>query len=209
MSEHDAPLELFRRVGTSIDRRKFMGVVGLSALAAAPASAAEAAPPARWAPAEGPNQPVGEAKGIHPGRVVWVHNPQAAKWGGDPEQGAWFEDEATDPVLADRMLRDSLRLLTGAASEAEAWSALFRHYNKTHGRGNTGHRPGEKVVVAPIDIPRLRDERERRTGHDMRAHLRSEMYPYIGKGYLPSSQEHTLTSDDLHARIKTGKQKAP
>ena len=33
--------------------------------------------------------------------------------------------------------------------------------------------PGEKVVVAPIDIAALRAERERRQGHDMLAHFRS------------------------------------
>lgn len=39
--------------------------------------------------------------------------------------------------------------------------------------------PGEKVVVAPINIAALRSERERRVGHDMRAHLRSEMCSYL------------------------------
>ena len=37
---------------------------------------------------------------------------------------------------------------------------------------------GEKVVVAPIDLGALRDARERRQGHDMRAHYRAEVHPY-------------------------------
>lgn len=37
--------------------------------------------------------------------------------------------------------------------------------------------PGEKVVVAPIDLDALRAERARRTGHQMLAHLRTEAYP--------------------------------
>jgi predicted amidohydrolase len=45
--------------------------------------------------------------------------------------------------------------------------------------------PGEKVVVAPIDLAALRQERERRVGHDLRAHLRSEMYPYLRQPGLP------------------------
>lgn len=34
--------------------------------------------------------------------------------------------------------------------------------------------PGEKIVVAPIDLASLRAERERRTGHHMLGHLRTE-----------------------------------
>ena len=37
--------------------------------------------------------------------------------------------------------------------------------------------PGEKIVVAPIDVAALRAERERRTGHHMPGHLRTEAYP--------------------------------
>ena len=36
--------------------------------------------------------------------------------------------------------------------------------------------PGEKIVVGPIDIAALRAERERRIGHHMLAHRRSEAY---------------------------------
>lgn len=43
---------------------------------------------------------------------------------------------------------------------------------------------GERVVVAPIDLASLRAERERRRGHDMRAHLRSEAYRYLSTPWL-------------------------
>lgn len=66
--------------------------------------------------------------------------------------------------------------------------------------------PGEKVVVAPIDISLLRSERERRVGHDMRAHLRSEMYPYLREQYLPPSDAHPLSTENVRSRIKQGKQ---
>src|SRR2546426_9829414 len=36
--------------------------------------------------------------------------------------------------------------------------------------------PGEKIVVAPVDIDALRAERERRSGHHMLGHLRTEAY---------------------------------
>jgi predicted amidohydrolase len=41
--------------------------------------------------------------------------------------------------------------------------------------------PGEKIVVGPIDIPALRAERDRRRGHHMLAHLRTEAYPAYGR----------------------------
>jgi len=124
-----------------------MGAVGLSALALTPAVAQLDSVPARWTPAEKPNQPVGEAKGIFPGRVVWAHDPVVAKWDGDTETGGWWEDRFTEPALAAEMLNDTLRMLTGGKSGKDAWEALFRQYNVTHGRGNVGYRPGEKVTV--------------------------------------------------------------
>jgi predicted amidohydrolase len=36
--------------------------------------------------------------------------------------------------------------------------------------------PGEKIVVGPIDLAALRAERQRRGGHNMLAHLRTEAY---------------------------------
>jgi predicted amidohydrolase len=41
--------------------------------------------------------------------------------------------------------------------------------------------PGEKVVVAAIDLAALRHERQRRRGHQMLAHLRTEAYPVYTK----------------------------
>ena len=47
--------------------------------------------------------------------------------------------------------------------------------------------PGERIVVAPIDITALRHERETRRGHQMLAHLRTEAYPvYATPRYPPA-----------------------
>src|SRR3954469_6255964 len=40
--------------------------------------------------------------------------------------------------------------------------------------------PGERIVVAPIDVSALRHERASRRGHHMLAHLRTEAYPVYG-----------------------------
>src|SRR5438105_238445 len=45
--------------------------------------------------------------------------------------------------------------------------------------------PGERIVVAPVDITALRHERTTRRGHHMLAHLRSEAYPVYGAHIYP------------------------
>src|SRR5919201_1036858 len=45
--------------------------------------------------------------------------------------------------------------------------------------------PGEKIVFGPVDLAALRAERERRRGHHMLAHLRTEAYPAYGKSIYP------------------------
>ncbi len=67
---------------------------------------------------------------------------------------------------------------------------------------------GEKVVVAPIDIGTLRHERARRVGHDMRAHLRSELHTYMRQTYLapPERKDHPLTADNLRKRSARARQ---
>ncbi|MDP6479568.1 MAG: nitrilase-related carbon-nitrogen hydrolase [Phycisphaerales bacterium] len=68
--------------------------------------------------------------------------------------------------------------------------------------------PGEKVVVAPIDIGALRFERERRVGHDMRSHHRPEAYHYAASPGLPPV-EGVLTSDRLRDRIQQSREQHP
>jgi formamidase len=67
--------------------------------------------------------------------------------------------------------------------------------------------PGEKVVVAPIDMAALRHERERRIGHDMRAHLRAGMYPYLQTERLPPADTHPVTMEAIKERIRQGKKR--
>ena len=67
--------------------------------------------------------------------------------------------------------------------------------------------PGEKVVVAPIQLGTLRQERWRRLGHDMRSHLRSEIHTYLGRPYLPPAKpaRQPLTRTSLESRIRQAK----
>src|SRR5688500_19281117 len=54
--------------------------------------------------------------------------------------------------------------------------------------------PGERIVVAPIDISALRHERSVRRGHHMLAHLRTEAYPvYREHQYPPALSDDNST----------------
>lgn len=48
--------------------------------------------------------------------------------------------------------------------------------------------PGEKIVIAPLDLAALRAERERRVGHQMLAHLRTEAYTRVRRPIYPRAE---------------------
>ncbi|HXG68981.1 MAG TPA: hypothetical protein VNJ04_00015 [Gemmatimonadaceae bacterium] len=70
--------------------------------------------------------------------------------------------------------------------------------------------PGERSVVAPIDISALRHERATRRGHQMLSHLRPEAYPvYSAHQYPPAlagAPEARLSYERNLELIETAKQ---
>ena len=83
--------------------------------------------------------------------------------------------------------------------------------------------PGERIVVAPIDISALRHERQTRAGHHMLAHLRTDAYdvyrtrlypPRVVEGSATRSYEENnrlieAAKDTLTARMKTAGRRKP
>ncbi len=97
---------------------------------------------------EGANQPMGTGRGIFPGRVVWVHNAHAVDHSCSNSAGDyWWQDDNTRQSAVDSMVSEAIRALTGAGSDGQAWDALFRYYNRTHGKGDVGYAAGEKIVI--------------------------------------------------------------
>ena len=92
-----------------------------------------------------PNQPIGEGRGIHPGRVAWIHAPGVAKW--DGHTGLWVEDRWNDQAKADAMIPHAVMQLTGESTAKKAWKSLFKYFNQTHGRGNRGYKKGEMIAI--------------------------------------------------------------
>ena len=100
---------------------------------------------AAFTPAESANSPIGVAKGIYPGRVVWIHEPSATNW--DGSTGRWWDDDNTDQGTVDLMVSKSIQTLTGEPNDMCAWDALFRHFNQTNGFGDVGYQYGERVAI--------------------------------------------------------------
>ncbi|HEY1404240.1 MAG TPA: nitrilase-related carbon-nitrogen hydrolase [Pyrinomonadaceae bacterium] len=71
--------------------------------------------------------------------------------------------------------------------------------------------PGERIVVAPVDISALRHERAARRGHHMLAHLRTEAYPVYSAHVYPPPRAHEAgaslsyeTNNELIEEAKRG-----
>ena len=102
-------------------------------------------------PDDGPNQPIGSAKGIFPGRVVWVWNPDATNENfehNDFKNYSWFVDpENNNPDVIAKMFRDGIFKLTGEKTVEKSWSALFRFFNNKKLGKEKEYTKGEKIFI--------------------------------------------------------------
>jgi len=95
-----------------------------------------------------PNQPIGEGKGIFPGRVVWVRDSTAVNQQYTNQTSTyWWNDVNSNQTAINNMVSKAIKTITGKESDLEAWDAIFRYYNITHGRGDVGYSAGEKIVI--------------------------------------------------------------
>ncbi|MDY6971534.1 MAG: DUF362 domain-containing protein [Thermodesulfobacteriota bacterium] len=95
-----------------------------------------------------PNDPIGVARGIYPGRVVWAHDPRATDWDGPGVgDGHWWESKNTNLARVDRMMSWAIRSLTGEINLGIAWDKLFKYHNKAHGKSDIGYQTGEKITI--------------------------------------------------------------
>jgi hypothetical protein len=101
-------------------------------------------------PDDKPNQPIGKAIGINPGRVVWIWNPEATnencKTTFDTQDWYW-KPENTNEKAVGSMFRNALNKLGGKTNVAESWNALFRFFNIKKHQKNTGYTKGEKIFI--------------------------------------------------------------
>ena len=92
------------------------------------------------------NTPIGVAKGIMPGRVVWVYDPDATDETCTNKSGDyWFQN--TDADVVDAMLQAAIKNIANQGELQQAWDALFKYFNSNHGKGEVGYAAGEKIFI--------------------------------------------------------------
>jgi hypothetical protein len=75
-----------------------------------------------------------------------MHAPEVTDWEG-PGDGHWWESEHTDQSVVEEMMSRSICALTETEECPSAWDKIFRYFNQTHGKGDTGYQAGEKIVI--------------------------------------------------------------
>ncbi len=91
------------------------------------------------------NQPMGVAKGISPGRVVWVHNPDAVTQ--DCDVSSWYDSTNINQTAVDQMLSSALQSVTDQTTDSAAWVAIFKYHNATRGKRTANYIKGEKIFI--------------------------------------------------------------
>lgn len=110
-----------------------------------------ASPAGSFVPTDPANTPMGIAKGINPGRVVWIYDRLLSDQGS--KTGWWWEDQRTDPEEAQYMMTQALLNLTGIADPVAAWDSLFKYFNRTrYNQINTGYQAGDKIAIKVNNI---------------------------------------------------------
>jgi len=113
------------------------GLVALENTPSEPVVAAESSP----------NVPIGVGRGIHPGRVVWVYDPDATDWDGYDSPEHWWASDHTNLAVVEKMVSQAVRALAGQSSDAAGWDAIFRYFNANRGNGDRGYQVGEKIAI--------------------------------------------------------------
>jgi hypothetical protein len=116
----------------------------------APATESKQNAVTKLGPDDGPNQPIGIPRGINPGMVVWVWNPDATneKCNSvfDTQDWYWKPENVNEKVVGE-MIRSALTKLTGKRSVSQAWDLLFHAQNLRKSNTNKGYTKGEKIFI--------------------------------------------------------------
>ena len=128
-------------------------------------------------PDDGPNQPMGEAVGTHPGRVVWAWDPKATD---ENCHGYYFNPLYTDQEVVSRMFTESVKKLAGESQIPEAWEAIFRSFNKRKHQVERGYTSGEKIFIK-INMTsgrgKIREENRRNGNYDVLSRAKLDGLP--------------------------------
>jgi len=147
--------QFFRRARYIMAAAAFVGALVLFAFSSNLFPEKAVAAEAKADPSDFPaNQPMGEERGIFPGRVVWEWNPDATDENctntfDDPVRGedGYFLAKNSDQDVIDEMLANVVMKLTGTYDVSTAWERLFVDFNKRKGRGEVSYEEGQTIFI--------------------------------------------------------------
>jgi hypothetical protein len=94
-----------------------------------------------FVPSDNPNQPIGVARGINPGRVAWAYDLKACNW--DGVSGFWWGSTNNDQARITAMMNKTICSVAGQPLISNAWDSLFKFKNG----GVAGYVKGEKIAI--------------------------------------------------------------
>lgn len=99
-------------------------------------------------PPDGANNPMGIARGVLPGRVVWAWNREATNPDCDNTPGNAFWDYKNNDTLVIRgMVEESIIELTGTTNLQAAWDSIFTFHNKKKSGESRGYQTDETIFI--------------------------------------------------------------
>lgn len=147
----------FKRFRQNVSNSKYkvaLGFLMLSVFSALvliplnPSEAFSASKVTEGAALEDPNTPMGTARGIFPGRVVWVFDTAATNENCTNNYGdGYFLDKNTNQDVVDDMVKDAVLKITGEKNVKDAWDAIFKYHNAELGKGEVSYQSGEIIFL--------------------------------------------------------------
>lgn len=97
-----------------------------------------------------PNEPIGEAQGIIPGRVVWIWNPNATDENCTNDLAAndgYFLSKNTNQSVVDKMFAESIQKVADKKNQKKAWDDIFKYFNNKKGKGSESYSNAETIFI--------------------------------------------------------------
>jgi autotransporter-associated beta strand protein len=93
-----------------------------------------------FVPVDGPDQPIGVARGLYPGRVAWSYDTNACNW--DGVSSYWWSSTWNNQTKITKLMNNVICSVAGQSSVSNAWDVLFRNKN-----GGPSYVKGEKIAI--------------------------------------------------------------
>ena len=113
---------------------------------------------------DGPNTPIGEGWGVFPGRVAWIHNPDATNeycdnvvktkggWGqpqvmDEENTDAFFQAKNNNQEVINEMADKSIKAIGGQQTVKDSWDAIFHSFNNKRKSVDEGYTEGQTIFI--------------------------------------------------------------